>query len=41
MKLKDYTQFLGITEQSIEDYFSLFPKNKDGICKRLRTFKKQ
>jgi ParB family chromosome partitioning protein len=39
MKLLDYTQFLGITEQSIQEYFDVFPKNRDSFVKDLERLK--
>lgn len=39
MKLLNYTQYLGITEQSILDYFDIFPKNRDSFIKDLERLK--
>lgn len=39
MKLLNYTQYLGITEQSILDYFDIFPKNRDNFTKDLERLK--
>lgn len=40
MKLLNYTQYLGITEQSVLDYFDVFPKNRDSFTKDLERLKK-
>ncbi len=39
MKLIDYTQFLGITEQSVLEYIETFPKNHGDFVKDLNRLK--
>ncbi len=40
MKLVDYTQFLGITEQSVQEYIETFPKNHGDFIEDLERLKK-
>jgi len=39
MKLVDYTQHLGITEQSVQEYIETFPKNHGDFVKDLNRLK--
>lgn len=40
MKLLDYTQFLGITEQSVQEFIETFPKNHNDFVSDLNRLKK-